>query len=96
MRFRIEDVYSITGLGCVAVGMMEVGSIRVTDSLRVTPGPGSTSAPALVTVGGIEAHRKELSVAPPGERVGLVLRAVSPGSWGHRYDLRKGDLLTTP
>jgi elongation factor Tu len=82
-RMTIEDVFAIRGRGTVATGRVESGRLRVGDEVRVN----DTIA---VTVDGIEAFRKELTEAGPGDNIGVLFRSLK------RDQLNRGDVLTAP
>jgi len=82
-RMTIEDVFAIRGRGTVATGRVESGQLRVGDEVRVN----DTMA---VTVDGIEAFRKKLTEAGPGDNIGVLFRSLE------RSQLNRGDVLTAP
>jgi len=73
-RFVVEDVFSITGRGTVAVGQVASGTITVGTSVAITDAYG-TAIPSTVT--GIEMFRKQVTTAGPGENIGLLLQGVA-------------------
>jgi translation elongation factor EF-Tu-like GTPase len=82
-RMVVEDVFLIRGRGVVTTGRVETGQLRVGDDVRVNGG-------LVVTVAAIEAFRKKLAEANPGDNVGLVFADVE------RSQLNPGDVLTSP
>ncbi|HEV7420774.1 MAG TPA: EF-Tu/IF-2/RF-3 family GTPase [Mycobacterium sp.] len=82
-RMTIGDVFFIRGRGTVATGCVESGRLRVADEVRV-------NGALAVTVDCIEAFRKKLSEANPGDNVGVVFSTLE------RSQLNRGDLLTAP
>jgi translation elongation factor EF-Tu-like GTPase len=82
-RMTIEDVFFIRGRGTVATGRVESGQLRVGDEVRVNGG-------LALTVDGIEAFRKRLTEANPGDTIGVLFSAVV------RSQLNRGDVLTAP
>jgi translation elongation factor EF-Tu-like GTPase len=82
-RMTIEDVFSIRGRGTVVTGRVESGQLRVGDEVRV-------NGALVVTVDGIEAFRKKVSEANPGDTIGVVFRSLE------RSQLNRGDVLTAP
>ena len=101
VRFRVERVGSVLGEGLVASGVVEAGEVRPPTSLRVLPGPSSTTTPRLVEVVKVVFDRKSQPSAGPGVTAGLTLRGV-PGSpkvlsrIGRNWDLQEGDRLVSP
>lgn len=63
----VEGVFSIRGRGTVVAGVIEEGTVRVGDEVRVGDG-----FPALVRVDGIEVSRQSTDEASSGERAGLL------------------------
>ncbi len=100
VRFRVQDVYTITGIGCVVVGQVEAGEIRPDDTFVVLDGTTGALRPLLVRVTGITAHRESIASLRPGTSAGLAIRRVTPET-GHltridKHELRRGDLLVPP
>jgi elongation factor Tu len=83
-RFEIEDVFVITGRGTVATGTVRRGILSVGDAVDVVRADGTRVG---ATVTGIEAFRKKVTSAGPGEMIGVLLDAVN------RDDLQRGDAL---
>lgn len=74
-EMTIEDVFSLTGRGTVAVGRIEAGTIHKGDAVTIlTPGGPITSQ-----IGAIEMFRKVLDSAKAGDNVGLLLSGVQKG-----------------
>merc|ERR1719219_2564850 len=71
LRFPLQDVYKIGGIGTVPVGRVETGVIK--------PGMVVTFAPANVTteVKSVEMHHEALAEAIPGDNVGFNVKNVS-------------------
>lgn len=97
-RFRVSDIYMITGIGCVAVGVLEQGTIRPPVVLRIVHSSTALSDGTAhrVRVVQAEAHHAAQAEVFPGMTVGLALRAgdgpaVPPKVL--RGWLAKGDLL---
>jgi len=99
-RFRVQDIYTITGIGCVVVGELESGEIRPNDAFRVIEGATGAMRPLLLQVTKMEAQREVLAVLRPGTKAGLVVRRLTPET-GHftrveSRELRRGDVLVPP
>ncbi len=88
LRWPIQDVYSITGVGTVPVGRIETGVMKPGDKLIIVP----STQPGGVTgeVKSIEMHHEEIPKAEPGDNVGVNLRGVS------KKDIRRGDVAGHP
>ena len=80
-RLTVDDVFFIRGRGTVVTGEVEVGSVRVGDEVWVGDRPQ-------VRVDGIEAFRKRLDEAQPGQIVGLLLTSLS------KDDVNRGDVIS--
>lgn len=99
VKFRVDDVYSITGTGCVVVGEVVEGILRTPITLNLVPPTPRPGAPKSVQVAGGMVHRKEVSEIAPGTPVGLTLRGLDPvvqGFGGVRWPVVKGDYLVAP
>ncbi|MDI6798580.1 MAG: translation elongation factor EF-1 subunit alpha [Candidatus Aenigmarchaeota archaeon] len=84
LRWPIQDVYTITGVGTVPVGRVETGVIKVGDTLVFEP-PGVKGE-----VKSIEIHHQQIPEARPGDNVGVNVRGVS------KTDIRRGDVAGHP
>ena len=84
-RMVVEDVFTITGRGTVATGRVEAGSVNVGDVVSVTTGTRVLRS----KVGGLEAFRKRLTTAGPGDNIGLILDGVG------RDDVERGSVLAS-
>ena len=77
----VEDVFMIRGRGIVVTGRIEKGILRDGDQVVVKGSNGEKTT--IVT--GIEAFRKTLDQANPGDNVGLLLKDLS------KQDVQHGD-----
>jgi elongation factor Tu len=82
----VEDVFHIEGRGVVATGSVQQGTVRAGEGLELV-GRGQRKA---VSCRKIEYFRGELSVARPGDNVGLWLGGVQA------TDLTPGEMLSAP
>ncbi len=82
LRLPIQDVYSITGVGCVPVGRVESGVLKPGEKVVFMP------SGAKGEVKSVEMHHKQLDKAEPGDNVGFNVRGVS------KTDVKKGDVLS--
>lgn len=82
----VEDVFTISGRGTVVTGRIERGTLRVGDGLEIV----GLKPTATTTCAGIEAFRKMLDRAEPGDNVGVLLRGVA------REDVERGQVLAAP
>jgi translation elongation factor EF-Tu-like GTPase len=77
----VEDVFTIRKRGTVVTGTVELGSVRVGETLQIDDGES-------VRVDGIEAFRKVLDEAQAGDNVGLLFRDLD------RSRIERGTVLT--
>ncbi len=85
----IEDAYSIAGVGTVATGRVERGTIRVGDSVRIV-GLVDEREEITTVVTGIEMFKRKLDFASAGDNAGVALRNVN------RVDVLRGQALAAP
>jgi sulfate adenylyltransferase subunit 1 (EFTu-like GTPase family) len=76
----ISDVFFIRGRGTVVTGRIEAGIVRVGDEVRI----GERS----LRVDGIEAFRKRLDQAGPGENIGILFGSLK------REEVQRGEVIT--
>ena len=72
-RMTVADVFAISGLGTVAAGQIDQGTINVGDQVWVHGSDG----PVKTAVTFIQAGPKGAKTANAGQMVGLVLRGVA-------------------
>jgi len=82
-RMTIEDAFTIRGRGTVVTGRVESGILRVGDEVRLND-------TLVLTVDAIEAFRKSLTEAGPGDNIGVLFRSLT------REQVDRGDVLTAP
>ena len=82
----VEDVFSITGRGTVATGLVERGVVKVGDVVEII-GYHETKS---TTVTGVEMFRKLLDQAEAGDNIGALLRGIS------REEIQRGQVLAKP
>jgi elongation factor 1-alpha len=81
LRLPVQDVYSISGVGTVAVGRVETGVLKTGDRVAITP-------PGLVAeVKSIETHHVRIDKAEPGDNIGVNLKGVE------KKDIKRGDVI---
>ncbi|XXM78322.1 EF-Tu/IF-2/RF-3 family GTPase [Microbacterium sp. PMB16] len=81
-ELAVEDVFTITGRGQVAIGTVTIGTIRVDDDVAVLRDGAQISRTAIT---GIEMFRKRANEASAGAMVGVLLR--------DRIDVSRGDVI---
>ncbi|WP_302083457.1 translation elongation factor EF-1 subunit alpha [Salinibaculum rarum] len=82
-RLPVQNVYSIDGVGTVAVGRVETGTVKPEANVRFEPAGESGE------VKSIEMHHEEITEAVPGDNIGVNLRHVS------NDDIQRGDVMGT-
>ncbi len=84
LRWPIQDVYTIKGVGTVPVGKIETGIMKAGDKVIFKPSmkPGGATG----EVKTIEMHHEEIAKAEPGDNVGVNMRGVS------KKEIRRGDV----
>jgi elongation factor 1-alpha len=84
LRWPLQDVYSIKGVGTVPVGKIECGIMKPGMQLIFRP----STKPGGVTgeVKTIEMHHEQLNEAKPGDNVGVNIRGAN------KNEIRRGDV----
>jgi len=82
-RMTIEDAFTIRGRGTVVTGRVESGMLRVGDEVQLND-------TLVLTVDAIEAFRKSLTEAGPGDNIGVLFRSLT------REQVDRGHVLTAP
>ncbi len=80
LRWPIQDVYTITGVGTVPVGRVETGVLKPDQKIIFMP------SNKLGEVKSIEMHHQEIPKAEPGDNVGANIRGIA------RNEVRRGDV----
>lgn len=83
-RMPIQQVFSVSGLGVVAVGEVEKGSLQPGDRVEITGGGKRLEA----EVSALEMFRRMVSYVEAGDNVGVILRGISAD------ELARGMVLT--
>ena len=82
----VEDVFSITGRGTVATGRIELGIVKVGETIEIIGIRDTRST----TVTGVEMFQKTLDQGMAGDNVGVLLRGVQ------KEDIERGMVLAKP
>jgi elongation factor 1-alpha len=80
LRWPIQDVYSITGIGTVPVGRIETGVLKAGMTLSFQP------SNKIGEVKSVEMHHEQLPSAGPGDNVGANISKIG------KKDIRRGDV----
>ncbi len=82
----VDRVFTVKGVGTVALGFVLSGRVSLHDQLRPVPGPSGLRA----DVKGIQVNDVDFESAGRGIRVGLSLRGVEPGDLERSHWLDDG------
>jgi elongation factor 1-alpha len=80
LRWPVQDVYTITGVGTVPVGRIETGVMKPDMKIIFMP------SNKVGEVKSIEMHHTQLPQATPGDNVGANIRGIA------KNDVRRGDV----
>ncbi|MBW6452092.1 MAG: translation elongation factor EF-1 subunit alpha [DPANN group archaeon] len=81
LRMCLQDVYTISGIGAVAVGKVETGVMKVGSKVICMPS-GYTGE-----VKTIEMHHQQMPQAEPGDNVGVSIRGLG------KNEMKRGDVI---
>lgn len=82
----IDDVFTNTGRGTVASGLVERGTVKIGETVEIVGLRQTKNA----TVTGVEMFKKTLDKAIAGDKVGLLLRGIQ------KTDIQKGMVIAKP
>ena len=80
LRWPVQDVYTITGVGTVPVGRVETGIMKPETKIIFMP------SNKVGEIKSIEMHHENLPQAVPGDNVGVNVRGLS------KTDIKRGDV----
>ncbi len=80
LRIPIQDVYSITGIGTVPVGRVETGVLKEGANLVFMPSKKTAEVKSM------EMHHTRISVAEPGDNIGMNVRGIA------KTEIHRGDV----
>ena len=78
-RVIVDHFFNVTGIGCVALGIVAQGTIKVHDQFTVFP----INRPAEIR--SIQSNDVDMKSAPAGTRVGLALKGVQSKEFDRGY-----------
>ena len=84
LRWPIQDVYTIKGVGTVPVGKVETGIMKPGQQLIFRPSTKPGGATGEVKT--IEMHHEQISQAEPGDNIGVNMRGIN------KNEIRRGDV----
>ncbi|MBI5803975.1 translation elongation factor EF-1 subunit alpha [Candidatus Pacearchaeota archaeon] len=85
LRMPIQDAYEIKGIGTVPVGKIETGVMKPGQKIIILPGRTGRGIEGEIKT--IEMHHESLSMAEPGDNVGVNLRGIG------KKDVARGDVI---
>jgi len=85
LRMPIQDVYEITGIGCVPVGKIISGIMKPGQKIIALPGRSGVGVPGEIR--SIEAHHEQLPQGEAGDNVGVNVRGLG------KKDIARGDVI---
>ena len=83
----VEAIFSVSGRGTVATGLVESGQIRVNDAVEIV---GMKDEIDKTAVTGVEMFRKLLEYGEAGDNIGCLLRGTK------KEEIRRGQVLAKP
>ena len=84
-KFTVEDVSGILGLGVIATGTVQMGTITIGQRAKVSSRVGGSLDCRIMA---IEKLQESVETASQGEKAGLLLSDIS------KDDIAKGDTIT--
>ena len=81
LRWPLQDVYTIRGIGTVPVGRIETGILKIGDQVVAMP------SGAKGDIKTIEMHHEQMQKAEPGDNVGVSIRGIG------KTDIKRGDVI---
>jgi len=84
LRWPLQDVYTIKGVGTVPVGKIETGVMKPGQQLIFKPSTKPGGATGEVKT--IEMHHEQINQAEPGDNVGVNMRGIN------KNEIRRGDV----
>ncbi len=88
-RVFADHFFNVTGIGCVVLGIVTQGTIRVHDNLTVFP----ISRPAEIR--SIQSNDVDMKLAPAGTRVGLALKGVQSKEFDRGYIISQKEEISS-
>lgn len=85
LRMPLQDAYEIKGIGTVPVGKIETGVMKPGQKIIILPGRTGKGVEGEVKT--IEMHHEMLSIAEPGDNVGVNIRGIG------KKDVARGDVV---
>lgn len=88
-RVVIDQVFNVTGIGCVALGVVTQGTINAKDKMEVFP----IKKP--IEIRSIQLHDVDSKSAPSGSRVGLALKNIQSKDIDRGFILSNEETVST-
>jgi GTPase len=105
VRFRVDNVYTIMGEGCVVGGEVVEGVLRPPLTMKLVTPISRPDTPESVKVVKVVAHRKQVNEISAGTTAGMTLRGLEgvkahpilqAGSIHRNWPVEAGDFLVYP
>lgn len=78
-RIMVDHFFNVTGMGCVVLGVVTQGTIKVHDNLTTSPINMPTE------IRSIQSNDVDMKTAPAGTRVGLALKGIQSKDFDRGY-----------
>jgi len=88
-RVVIDQVFNVTGIGCVVLGVVKQGTIHAKDKIAMMP----VDKP--VEIRSIQMHDVDVKSAAAGARVGLALKNIQSKDVDRGYVISNNETVTT-
>ncbi len=87
-RVVIDQVFNVTGIGCVVLGVVKQGTIHVKEKMTMMP------VDKTVEIRSIQMHDVDVKSAVAGARVGLALKNIQSKDVDRGYVISKNEIVT--
>ncbi|NMG83406.1 MAG: elongation factor Tu [Methanosarcinales archaeon] len=88
-RVVIDQVFNVTGIGCVVLGVVKQGTIHAKDKITMMP----VDKP--IEIRSIQMHDVDVKTAAAGARVGLALKNIQSKDVDRGYVISNNETVTT-
>ncbi len=88
-RVMVDHFFNVTGMGCVVLGVVDRGTVKVHDSLTTFP----INIPTEIR--SIQSNDVDMKAAPAGTRVGLALKGIQSKDFDRGYIISQKEEVTS-
>lgn len=88
-RVMVDHFFNVTGMGCVVLGVVTQGTIKIHDSLTTFP----INIPTEIR--SIQSNDVDMKTAPAGTRVGLALKGIQSKDFDRGYIISQKEEITS-